>query len=70
VALGVPHVVIMGPTESRYTNVNREETVVLRQYLPCSPCHLKICPIDHRCMTRILPEHVLQASETLLTQYE
>ena len=70
VALGVPQVVIMGPTDPRYTNVNLEKTVVLRQDLPCSPCHLKICPIDHRCMTRILPEHVLQASETLLTQYE
>ena len=39
---------------------------VLREEVECSPCHLKICPIDHRCMTRLVPERVIAAAEELL----
>jgi heptosyltransferase-2 len=66
VALKKPVVVIMGPTDPRYTNSNLEKTIVLREDLECSPCHLKICPRDHRCMTAITPDQVVQASEQLL----
>jgi len=66
VALNVPVVVIMGPTDPRYTASNLENTIVLRQELPCSPCHKKQCPTDHRCMRSITPEMVLQAGQELL----
>ena len=66
VALNVPLVVIMGPTDPRYTASNLEKTIVLRQELPCSPCHKKQCPTDHRCMRSITPEMVLQAGQELL----
>lgn len=69
VAFGKPVVVIMGPTDPRYTNLNLEKTVVLRENLDCSPCHLRICPRDHECMTRITPDRVIQASEKLLDQF-
>jgi heptosyltransferase-2 len=66
VAFDVPAVVIMGPTDPRYTAANLDKTLVLRKELECSPCHKKVCPIDHRCMLDIKPEDVLHASETLL----
>lgn len=66
VALGKPAVVIMGPTDPRYTEVNMERTRVLRREVPCGPCHLKTCPIDHRCMTEIAPEEVLEAARRAL----
>ncbi|MHC4656696.1 MAG: lipopolysaccharide heptosyltransferase II [Planctomycetota bacterium] len=66
VALDVPVVVIMGPTDPRYTASNLEKTIVLRQDLPCSPCHKKQCPTDQRCMRDITPEMVLQAGRELL----
>lgn len=66
VALGVPTVVIMGPTDPRYTAANLERTTVLRENLDCSPCHKKVCPTDHQCMTRITPEMVYQAGMRLL----
>jgi heptosyltransferase-2 len=66
VAFDVPVVVLMGPTDPRYTNSNLEKTIVLRREMDCSPCHLKKCPRDHRCMTEITPEAVLQAAEQLL----
>lgn len=65
VAFGVPVVVIMGPTDRRYTDVHLEETEIVQHDLPCSPCHLKVCPIDHRCMRGISPEEVLERIRAL-----
>jgi heptosyltransferase-2 len=59
VSLGVPVVVIMGPTDPRYTEANLDRTVVLRQSLDCSPCHRKVCPGNHACMVGVTPEMVL-----------
>ena len=66
VAFDVPVVAIMGPTDPRYTASNLEKTVVIRRELECSPCHKKVCPIDHRCMRDITPEMVIAATKKLL----
>ncbi len=66
VAFGKPVVVLMGSTDPRYTQGNLEKTVVLREEVDCAPCHLKICPIDHRCMERISVDRVLEAARTAL----
>ncbi len=66
VALGIPTVVIMGPTDPRYTASNLERTIVLREEMDCSPCHKKICPGDHKCMRLVTPEKVLQACENFM----
>lgn len=66
-AFDVPIVALMGPTDPRFSNTNLQHTVVVRTGVECSPCHLKICPIDHRCMTRISPELVLAACERVLS---
>jgi len=68
VAFDVPTVVIMGPTDPRYTASNLEQTVVVRKELPCSPCHKKICPLQHhQCMRDIKPAEVFAAAEALLS---
>ena len=66
VAFDIPVVVIMGPTDPRYTNANLEKTIILRRDLVCSPCHHKVCERHHGCMAEILPEEVMQAVEQLL----
>jgi heptosyltransferase-2 len=66
VAFDVPTVALLGPTDPRFSNTNMQRTVVVRTGVECSPCHLKVCPIDHRCMTRISPELVLAACERVL----
>lgn len=66
VALDVPVVVIVGPTDPRYTNANLERTAVVRRELECSPCHKKVCPRGHECMRDIRPAEVLAAAERLL----
>ena len=68
VAFDIPVVVIMGPTDPRYTHANLEKTRVLRQELDCSPCHLKECPLEHDCMRDITPQDVLQAAEELVQE--
>jgi len=58
VALGVPCVVVMGPTSLDKTPLNLERVSVLSADVACRPCYLRDCPIDHRCMTRVAPEWV------------
>jgi heptosyltransferase-2 len=67
VALEVGSVVVMGPTDPRHSAHHLERQRVLREDVECSPCHKKICPIDHRCMTRLAPERVVAAAGELLT---
>ena len=69
VAFDIPVVVIMGPTDPRYTHANLEKTMVLRQELNCSPCHLKECPLEHSCMREISPEAVLQTAKRLVQEH-
>ena len=66
VALGRPVVTLMGPTDPGHTDHLLERQRVLREPVDCSPCHLKVCPIDHRCMTRLEPARVVEAALELL----
>ena len=51
-APGRPVVAMFGPTDERVTRpIGRGD--VLTADVFCRPCHLRDCPIDHRCMTRI-----------------
>jgi heptosyltransferase-2 len=68
VALDRPVVVLMGPTNPTHTALHLERQRVLRHEVACSPCQLKTCPIDQRCMTGLMPDRVLAAAEELLSQ--
>jgi pSer/pThr/pTyr-binding forkhead associated (FHA) protein len=61
-----PTVVIMGPTDPRYTASNLEQTVVVREDVFCGPCHKKICDLDHRCMELIDVPRVVRAVDYVL----
>jgi len=65
-ALGVPTVVVFGPTEHVSTRPLSERAVVVRRDVDCSPCMLRECPIDHRCMTRVEIDDVYVAAQSLL----
>ena len=67
VALNVPNIVLMGPTNPLYTTSNLEYTTVLRRDLPCVPCHKKACPLGHHaCMKEITPEMVFAEASSIL----
>jgi heptosyltransferase-2 len=64
-ALGVPTLALFGATDDTTTGPTGPFARVLRQYAECSPCLLRECPIDHRCMTRITVEAAAAAASQL-----
>jgi heptosyltransferase-2 len=65
-ALGVPVVAVFGPTDWRETAPRGDRHRVVREPVHCSPCKLRDCPIDHRCMTRISADRVVGEVRALL----
>jgi lipopolysaccharide heptosyltransferase II len=58
-ALGVPSVTMFGATDETATGPTGRAARVVREPVECSPCLLRECPIDHRCMTRVTVERVV-----------
>lgn len=68
-AVGTPVVAIFGSTNERETYplaMPRRLKLIKAPGVSCSPCKLRDCPIDHRCMTRISVAEVRAAAEQLL----
>jgi len=65
-AFNVPMVAIFGPTDHTTTSPWGTRSQIVRHAVECSPCMLRQCPIDHRCMQRITVEDVLSAAAALL----
>lgn len=67
-ALGIPTVAVFGATDDTTTGPAGPLARVVREHAECSPCLLRECPIDHRCMTRVTPERVAAAAREFLEQ--
>jgi heptosyltransferase II len=65
-ALGVPTVAVFGATDYEGTGPVAPLARVVREPVDCSPCLLRECPIDHRCMTRVSAERVAAEALELL----
>jgi heptosyltransferase II len=65
-ALGTAVVAIFGPTDHATTSPFSPWSRLVRKVVDCSPCLLRDCPSDHRCMSEIAVEDVLEAAEDLL----
>lgn len=62
--LGIPVVAIFGSTEPTLTGPTSITTPlhrILRHKVECSPCYLRECPIDFRCMNELSVETVVAA---------
>ena len=59
--LGVPTVSIFGSTEPRMTSPLGQGHIILRHHVECSPCFLRECPIDFRCMKSVTVEEATKA---------
>jgi lipopolysaccharide heptosyltransferase II len=70
--LGVPVVAIFGSTEPALTGpLNLGDSAagghaILRRHVECSPCFLRECPIDFRCMKAVTSAEVIAAIEQRL----
>lgn len=65
-AFGRPVVTLFGPTHIGWTETYYPWAVHLQKRVPCGPCQLRVCPLDHRCMTDLLPREVFAAARHLL----
>jgi heptosyltransferase-2 len=65
-AVGVPTVAVFGATDDSATGPTGPLSRVVREPVECSPCLLRECPIDHRCMTRVTAQQVSGAALELL----
>lgn len=65
-ALDVPTVTVFGATNDLTTGPTGAKARVIREPVACSPCMLRECPIDHRCMTRVSAERVAEAALQLV----
>jgi heptosyltransferase-2 len=59
--LGVPLVAIFGSTEPSLTGPRGPASTALRHQVECSPCFLRECPLDFRCMKEIKTDDVVSA---------
>jgi ADP-heptose:LPS heptosyltransferase len=59
--LGVKVVAIFGSTEHKLTGPLGSRALVLREHVSCSPCFLRECPLDFRCMHAITVDAVTRA---------
>jgi heptosyltransferase II len=66
-ALGVPTVAVFGATDDSTTGPTGPLARVVREHAECSPCLLRECPIDHRCMTRVTAGRVAAVARQLWT---
>lgn len=61
-ALGTPCLTVFGSTDPTTTGPTGASALIVRERVECSPCLLRECPIDHRCMTRVTVEQVTETA--------
>ncbi|HUR97293.1 MAG TPA: lipopolysaccharide heptosyltransferase II [Pyrinomonadaceae bacterium] len=65
-AVGTETLVIFGPTNQLTTRPFSQQSAVISANVECSPCMLRDCPIDHRCMTRISVDAIFERAKAIL----
>jgi heptosyltransferase-2 len=69
-AVGLPVVAIFGPTDPLGTAPVTPRCTIVQEKPYCSPCFLRRCPTDHRCMTKVTPDMVEAAVRPWLSTIE
>lgn len=69
-AVGLPVVAVFGPTDPYGTAPVTSRCTIVQEKPYCSPCFLRHCPTDHRCMCAITPEMVEAAVKPWLATVE
>jgi heptosyltransferase-2 len=65
-AFGRPVVSLFGPTHIAWTETYYAKAIHLQEKVPCGPCQLRVCPLDHRCMKDLSIAKVFDAASQLL----
>jgi heptosyltransferase-2 len=65
-AFARPVVTLFGPTHIAWTETYFAQAIHLQKKVDCGPCQLRVCPLDHRCMTLLSADEVFDAAVRLL----
>jgi len=66
ISAGIPVLVLIGSTHPGYTAVDYPAMALACEEVACWPCHLKVCPLEFRCMRALTPERVVREASQLL----
>jgi len=69
-AVGLPVIAVFGPTDPEGTAPVTPRCSIVQQKPYCSPCFLRSCPTDHRCMTAITANMVEAAARPWLSSIQ
>ena len=69
-AVGLPVIAVFGPTDPEGTAPVTPRCSIVQQKPYCSPCFLRRCPTDHRCMTAITANMVETAARPWLSSIQ
>jgi heptosyltransferase II len=69
-AVGLPVVAVFGPTDPFGTAPVTRRCSIVQQKPYCSPCFLRRCPTDHRCMTAVTAGMVEAAAKPWLSSIQ
>src|SRR6266481_1105019 len=69
-AVGLPVVAVFGPTDPFGTAPVTPRCSIVQEKPYCSPCFLRRCPTDHRCMTRVTPDAIEAATRHWISSSE
>lgn len=67
-AVRIPQVVLFGPTDLAATGPLNPRARLVYMAVECSPCGLRTCPVDHRCMQRIEVASVFESVRAALQE--
>jgi len=69
-AVGLPIVAVFGPTDPLGTAPVTPSCSIVQEKSYCSPCFLRRCPTDHRCMTAVTADMVEAAARPWLSSIQ
>ncbi|MER3415368.1 MAG: ADP-heptose--LPS heptosyltransferase [Gemmataceae bacterium] len=61
-----PVITLFGPTHKDWTETYYPKAVHLQREVPCGPCQLRRCPLDHACMRMLTPDQVYSVARAIL----
>jgi heptosyltransferase-2 len=64
-----PVITLFGPTHIAWTETYHPKAIHLQKAVACGPCQLRVCPLDHRCMTLLTPAEVFDTAAVLLARF-
>jgi len=68
-ALMIPTLAIFGPTNPATVAIPSEKLVVAYKKVSCSPCFLRECPKDHRCMEEVSVAEVFAEISKMIEKF-